>query len=146
VTAAHHTPTLDFDTMTAGRELDALVAEKVMGVVWRKVGVNGVVKATLDPLGYYSQHEECRPDFPRWSDYCRDVPAYSTDIAAAWQVVEHMATNHYRWWEMARRPFKDGLGALVNFTGDPKDSCVAPTVPLAICLAALKAVGAEVPA
>lgn len=52
--------------LNPGRELDALVAEKVLG----KPRVDGLIKP---------------PD-----DISYGVPAYSTDIAAAWEVVEYL--------------------------------------------------------
>ncbi len=69
--------------MTAGRELDALIAEKVMG--WRFVG------------GFTTEPEM---NSDRWATdpngcekYYSDVPHYSTDIAAAMEVVSVVASK-----------------------------------------------------
>ena len=109
--------------MEAGREMDALVAEKVMG--WKRVPhahpeIEAAGGMWLTPRG------------PRM------CPAYSTDIAAAWGVVEWFTrrsytvalhTTHSDGWVCSIR------GALLA------DTAQAPTAPLAICRAALAAVG-----
>lgn len=96
--------------MKPGREVDALVAEKVMG--W-----------TISEGFYYGPGERVPANIPR----------YSTDIAAAWEVVEKM---------------RGAAGfMLVNFAGggwqaDIGDACEhAETAAHAICLAALTGVG-----
>jgi hypothetical protein len=74
--------------------------------------------------------------FP-WHGAGLGLPYYSTDIAAAWQVVERMHYNHWKltleyvpskeWWYAAF----DMIGRVGGSTG---------TAPLAICRAALLAV------
>lgn len=70
--------------MKPGRELDALVAEKVMGmpVHWERAAIigNRLVWVRCEPyrVGEMQRTEDGRP-----------IPAYSTDIAA-WEVVEEM--------------------------------------------------------
>jgi hypothetical protein len=72
--------------MDAGRELDALVAERVMG--WRKRvsadHTNSPIKALRDFGVIYAWKDRAGKEMGL------DVPAYSTDIAAAWQVVVHI--------------------------------------------------------
>lgn len=123
--------------MNAGRELDALVAEKVMGLgcihpdAVRAEGGGGWIVWGRVPAG------DCAPIGTRF-------PAYSTDIGAAWEVVVRMAElfpqrdfllvrmHENAWWE-------------AQFTDDANLAEQAePTAPLAICLAALRAVGVEV--
>ena len=84
---------------------------------------------------------------------CLDVVSeYSTDIAAAWQVVEWMCERGY-WCEM-RTPFGTGDhndGYWCGFTphltsgwnGVPDDWTSAPTLPEAICLSFLAAMEAH---
>lgn len=108
--------------MDAGRELDALIAEKVMGT-FIPAGSNPSLRddAWLNERGYLV-----------W-----EPPPYSTDIAAAWLVVEKLKqsydivdilfANHY----VSCKVWKDFMIAEED----------AETAPLAICLAALKAVG-----
>lgn len=115
--------------MTAGRELDAEIAEKVMG------------------------HGLKRPAFGfdgRIMGYVDDLPAYSTDIAVAWQVVEHMRE---RGLSMQVTLEEDGtvecrvlqdIGLRTHIRGVILVEAHVPNpAPLAICLAALKAVGIE---
>ncbi len=103
-----------------GRELDALVAEKVMG---------------------YGSKTNCRRTGQRWvcqCGTCDPIEAYSTDIAAAFMVVEkipyHLKLTEYN-------P-DDGPQWTARFqnNGVPAQA-EADTIPLAICLAALKAKG-----
>jgi hypothetical protein len=109
--------------MNAGRELDALVAEKVMG--WK-------VRPDRYPVDATGQSQF-------------RVPEYSTDIAAAWRVVEQMRQvgwfvqihDHTTSWEVA-------LGRPEWVTSDLYQARVMPsassvTAPHAICLAALAA-------
>lgn len=99
--------------LPAGRELDALVAEKVMGDTrFRQV--------------------------PRAQWYLV-LDHYSTDIAAAWLVVENAVG----------RGMPAGINVAMNWAGDPDGYVaewagvreLADTAPLAICRAALRAVG-----
>lgn len=108
--------------LVAGRELDALVAEKVMdvGVEWW----NGEPFYVVTQDGHISAYR---------------LAAYSTDIAAAWEVVEKMrerrADFYIRFVSTWTVEFDSVAGDYNGYTdGD--------TAPLAICLAALKAVGA----
>lgn len=114
-----------------GRELDAEVAEKVMGcrplyssdpALALKQGPAcrcGVVDL-VQPHGAHAR----RPD--------NGLAHYSTDIAAAWQVVEKMSGGE---WLLHRKLGKwealywDGMGWIKG---------EAFTLPVAICLAALK--------
>lgn len=118
----------DYDTMGPGREMDARVAEKVFGLEvmddFPEVfavgadGANAVVRK-------YMRH-------------------YSTDISAAWEVVEKLRSDRL-WFTMMQdntdiwdvklwRGESKGWFPTVEYYGN------APTAPLAICRAALKAV------
>jgi hypothetical protein len=111
--------------MEAGHELDALVAEKVMGYTVLDGDCAGTCVRTVNATT--SQQIM--------------LPPYSTDIAAAWQVVEKLTP-----------PVNCQTGTIgecellisdkyyqVRFEGQPHFTG-ADTMPLAICLAALKAV------
>jgi len=104
--------------MKAGRELDALVAEKVMG--WTLSG-----RVWIDERGHLQTIEP--------TSFGSFEP--SSDIAAAWEVVEKMR---------ARGLIVDltlGAGAYCRIGGfRPFAEERGATAPLAICLAALKAV------
>lgn len=116
--------------MKPGRELDALIAEMVMG---------------FEPWPVQDPMWECKAFKARYVPYGQaakpcEPPAYSTDIAAAWKVVEKVLfpsrmfdfeiwnTNGVRDWGAS---FNVGCG-VVKAAGE--------SAPHAICLAALKAV------
>lgn len=118
---------MDSETMQAGREFDARIHEHVMR--------REVKYADHVPPGRweYSASESGTP--------FDEVPHYTTDIAAAWQVVEALralgfdidvsaGVNCRLAWEctIAPRPNTDGF-----YVGE------GSTAPLAICRAALKA-------
>ena len=112
----------------AGRELDALIAEKVMG--WSDLAWNDS----------FTRVHGREPGKLRGTDGRRVVPLYSTEISAAWEVleragpsgwgrgVEHVVTEgHTVFWQAY-------IGVAFG-RGD--------TAPHAICLAALEAVAAS---
>lgn len=99
------------------REIDALVASRVMG--WSAVTNRRTADGTWTGI---------RRDGP--APVVDDIPLYSTSIAAANEVFHHMNGHpDYRVWER----FNDAL------SGRLSDN------PRAICLAAMKAVGVDVP-
>lgn len=113
--------------MNPGRDLDALVAERVMGFLPPGPGMWWTHPD--NPLARYGGPRE-----------------YSTDIAAAWQVVERLhgvgdllsldyGKFHLDLW--------DDLHWQARFRDSEVHAC-ARTAPHAICLAALRAVGVEV--
>lgn len=115
--------------MKPGRELDALIAEKVMGEkCFHRMGFTREI---------FSDTAECKKcdDMIEMQEY--EIQSHfkpSTEIKSAWEVVEKLA---------AYRPSKfviEKCGAwLVKFD----DGLFTPgkTAPHAICLAALKTVG-----
>jgi hypothetical protein len=107
--------------MTPGQEMDRLVAKKVMGFDFTPMTLpSGEVIEVL--LGW--------------------APAYSTRIDSSWWVVEKLRVDHYveistvpgGWWVLFQGPGEEEAF-----------SASADTIAEAICRAALKAVGAEVP-
>ena len=126
--------------MEAGRELDALVAEKVMG--WTMGDYEPGLYYTTRPGGPVAVIS------PTWTPrmpFHRFLP--STDIAAAWEVVERL--YDLRWiiglGSLAQNP-RGWRCELCNMWEDdferaPSDiEANADTAPLAICRAALLAV------
>jgi hypothetical protein len=121
--------------MKAGRELDALIAEKVMGIEteYRK-------PCPSDERDWLMVKGGGRYEF---------VPSYSTDIKCAWLVVEKLRRQGiflsvipqidnyavYVW---------SNVGESDKYNTYPLGTLEAETAPLAICLAALKACGVEV--
>jgi hypothetical protein len=119
--------------MSPGRDLDRLIAEKVMG---RKV------------YGDRISREAPELDIPEcW------LPRYSSDIAAAWEVVEKLRDSNFQLTLVTTK-----LSALATFytpqeriiwdnslpEGHTPLKAIGDTAPHAICLAALKAMGVEV--
>ena len=132
--------------MKAGRELDALIAEKVMG--WEAVNDElEIAKREGNPDLVDSQRWHRRKVWFKGNEKmaceeCGTLPAYSTDIADAWEVVRKMGM-------VLIENSGEAFGKLdewnVQFVGHDKEgephwvSESAETVELAICLAALKA-------
>lgn len=124
--------------MQAGRELDALVAEKVME--WKPIQVLEGTDASL------TLYVEPGRRFTTWN--ASHPRPYSTDIAAAWAVVERMAELgfHCRIYT----PFRPGEPHFAGLTphdctgwnGRPDHEASGETPAAAICLAALSACGA----
>ena len=114
--------------MKAGRELDARIAIEV-------IGFNKRVVSKIDGLPY------------------AEVPHYSTRIQDAWLVAEKMVSLEPVWvgdshrWFTIDAPYVDcdvwyaGFRYSIDYEGEGWDiEAKADTAPLAICLAALKAV------
>ena len=141
---------MDPDKIPAGRELDALVAEKAMGGKWIRFSEadypdpdesDGRVHAFLvvrpDDIdsfigpsrwknNYVLDSGECKRDRVSW------VPRYSEDIAAAFEIMAKLGIclgKIGKEWSAAIPP-----GCLCGF-----EVTIAETAPLAICRAALKA-------
>jgi hypothetical protein len=138
----------------AGRELDALVAEKVMGgfvddpdagagtgEVWFWVHPqDGVLRG--EP---YLMSEDDDPE-PYWShSWHRWKP--STNIAAAWQVVDMLYKRGFGVGVVMQHGWDTACECIVFKTSIVDDDTIhasADTAPHAICLAALAALGVEV--
>lgn len=112
--------------MKPGREMDALIAEKVMG--WSQT-----------PEGFYEMDSVGRMTI---------LPKFSTDIAAAWEVVEEL--DNYC-LEMIRETADEESGyewqyvvvPAAVFRCDHAEYVSYHSMAHAICLAALKVAGHE---
>jgi len=113
--------------MDAGRELDKHVAIHIFD--WSDFWENGILL-----YGHSPGERAMGIDAER-----SPVPHYSTDIAAAWLVVEHLRERGYR-----LNMYESLLGGeyVAMFIGEKGSQCGGTTAPHAICLSALKAVGA----
>jgi hypothetical protein len=150
----------------AGHELNAEIAEKIFGfpITW----IEKDERLGFFPYGYVTNKERraaiadritppdmehCRPGSGH--EHCGTayrtvwqsgyVKSYSTDIAAAWEVLDKLGPE---WWPEVGRMLggKEWYCEICRGGPTPADvgppfRVVAPTAPLAICLAALKAVG-----
>lgn len=131
--------------MKPGRELDALVAEKVMG--WNR-------DHEKRKLSYYYGDDLYAQDLiTKLTDV--EIPSYSTDIAAAWEVVERFQEEHGLLMFLRANPngtYEISLECNGVCRDDWKDAACEfygsssglDSAPHAICLAALKAVGAKI--
>lgn len=112
--------------MPVGREMDALVAEKVLGWQWQ--GFEGGYQRLYINDGDYRRYGAIREGGE--TEYTNNLHNYSTEMGAAWDVVEKfnnqcMLNNVHGLWEC-------------YFPGNVMG--LAETAPLAICRAALLAV------
>jgi hypothetical protein len=145
---------------TEGWELDAAIAEHVLGFHVERVTPDWYrgreVLLFFSPgetlVSYSADANACNAMM-----YCngRDasdgtappLPAFSTDMAAAWRVVEKLATDGF--YCRIDSPFEPGALYRAGFTphgvtgwnGRPDFRAAADTAPLAICRAALACVG-----
>ena len=117
--------------MKAGQELDALVAEKVIGWQWN------VDRSAFFPPGLH----------PMSNIFGHKVPQYSENIAEAWLVVEKLVKSGFHFLLLKSA---DSGRSIATFYLGPEDrsdtSKSADEAPHAICLAALEALRYEVPA
>jgi hypothetical protein len=127
--------TVDYSTLS-DRELDALIAEKVMALT--------VVRVPFVPSRVQISDEtvvlmdDARKEF--YTAYPRAIcggrlPRYSTSIADAWQVVEKMWTEC---WRLHLQGYPSSWTASFDDLGETH-TAEHLTAPRAICLAALKA-------
>ena len=134
--------------LDAGPELDALIAEKVMGWQW----ANAVGKSFLLPNGvtereryHWKPGKDGPPrrieEFYTQMDYCK-IPRYSTDIATAWVVVEKLmpVVGHIYPAHDEETGKLMHWCAVVEKGDSERFGVIASTAPLAICRAALRAV------
>ena len=147
-------------TIQAGRELDTLVAEKVMG--WKRLTEGEIYGDKFDEVYPNAAHAGFDKNrLSQWwfdslstpvcpgedldADY--DSPprfAPSTSIAAAWEVVEQLRAGGFMWELYGysgvevcfQRPGGERFYQIVGSEGTSEE------LALAICLAACKAVGA----
>lgn len=133
--------------MRPSRELDALVAEKIMG--WTSCEITSRTETRLMwPPDSPKNVFEYKTDGLMGPNKELRVPSYSTDIAAAWEVVEKIRSRQdYVCFEISSEwkgencpadknfyaRFCIGRGTLVGYSD---------SAPTAICLAALEAIHA----
>lgn len=131
------------DEMPAGRECDALVTEKVMGYTLSELSLPAYPKYKLFDI-----------ESGEFSGYVKEVPHYSTDIAASWEVAGRLTKiqcgddfyafeiikKHYGWWVRVKHPLWMGIH---NELGKNYEmyQAHADAAPLAICRCALKVAG-----
>jgi hypothetical protein len=113
------------------QEIDELVAEKVMG--WKRV--NEKPNWWNNPIYDSPEYYWIKPDGTKTC-----YPAnYSSDISEAWEVVEKFFIL-----ELSKMSNECSV-SLYGEVYTNKGHSVANTAPIAICLAALEAVGYDIP-
>lgn len=142
----------------AGRELDARIAEVVFGLTivhraWPcytppdgstyEAATDGNDRswgAVLDIVYQVREpHEDWRDQLGLW---CKPVPFYSTDIAAAWLVIDALRARGM-WLEELSGRYRECYRAGFSWRNPDRvllyRQAMALTAPLAICRAALEA-------
>ncbi len=124
---------MNTDDMKAGREMDILVAEKVMELI-------PCDKWTYSPMGPFAAFMNKNCDHVDGSCYDSKYPSkYSTDIAVVWQVVEHFMSMDQG--ITIRGLFNWECTIMGKNTNKIKwTEQYADTAPLAICRAALRVI------
>ena len=129
--------------MPAGREMDALVAEKVVG--WQSVAFRHYKTGDQYSGASWSEWNGLPSlDSPNFVV----VPKYSTDISAAWEVIKKIVGDNNEDRDLFIECWSDGEWFVafhpVGYSSrKPQASCDGkktgiPSAPLAICRAALK--------
>lgn len=122
--------------------IDRLVAERVFGKHKLRF-LNKVSSDMFDGAEFGTDREWYSEVW--WDEETRmPVLNYSTDISAAWGVAQHVVSErHVRFATLEgshTRPFAEFFDVS---TGNQRFSASENTMPLAICIAALRAVGVE---
>jgi len=120
--------------MKAGRELDCLVATKIMGYEQFNCEYTGT------SMWRYPDGTECAETETFFNSI-----AFSTDISVAWQVVEKLQLDGWNWmgqWFNGKDPAYSTFQRVEKKGG----SSFADSISEAICLAALAVVEEGVPA
>ena len=126
---------MDIDKMEAGPEMDALVAE-LMGYICTGNTPEG------KPLMYEDGSDVLIVIDDKWTPRCphrRFLP--STDISAAWPVVEKMQSNDWFFDVYDTSSHELNVSFIYYTAGENvRGEACEKSMPLAICRAALKAV------
>lgn len=125
--------------MKSSREVDELVATKVMGYtttqaehwgMWKGENVRSIDTIWVKP-GQCSTEAKNKRQL--------SIPSYSADISAAWSVLELLRVSMGAWTVVDYCPYY-GVTVTINVPNDKEYKAEAGFVPLAICLAALEVV------
>ena len=129
------------DTIQAGRALDVRVAEHVLGMRWSDDGHGYASLAPEGSLWSFAAREDGRVR----AAYL--LPRYSTKLVDAWEVVEHLRRQGWRFRLQEMPPLSGepgGRGFEAEFARHGAYRYAhADAVPEAICRAALAAMGVE---
>lgn len=119
--------------MKPGRELDAIIAEKVMGFELIRTNLYQR-KYWIYALDLKEEDSINNPNSPL------EIPYYSTDIKHAWEIVEHLISKSL--YQNIIKPefelIQIDTGWNCTFNKTRINFCYAQTAALAICIAALE--------
>lgn len=129
--------------MNEGRELDAIVHEKIFGKCGHVLSI--YKKDNRNWSDDYTTYrcKKCKTETFRGLSYHEGktvCPQYSTDIADAWLVLDYLENNGYEY----NLVFESNYYMLDLYRNGYKFQGDAETAPLAICIAALKSCGVKV--
>lgn len=133
----------DIDKISANRELDALVAERVIG--WhRHIPGTDSYAAGTSTCAVCGRLLNSFTNDGRGHSNSKNLPYYSTDIAAAWEAVKHILVHDRRLLQFRAKIVCGRKYQYAKFVDCGDDSApvygaCATSMPLAICRAALKA-------
>ncbi len=119
-------------------DLDILVAEQIIG--WQLEKDEAKIKRLN---GYFAHHEGRRWWRMPNGGWYHKPPAYSTDITAAWQIVESLNTQGYK-LRLSQGDFENNASFVMD--GKNFDYITGTSIPEAICKAALQVVCNSAPA
>jgi hypothetical protein len=117
--------------------LDALIAEKIFNKTVEYVGTGKMI-TTTHPVG--------SPWILGENKYGYMIPYYSTDVKAAWEILEHLRPDFHFSIDTVPEGYQVQFvvkGNKISIGSYHYCTVRAETAPLAICLAALKALGIE---
>lgn len=135
--------------MNPGPDLDRLIAEKLFGWAWYEFkGDKYLVPPGFEGPGWNDDNGN-RPGFlTRLKRFPKLTPNYSTDISAAWKVVDKVRNKSIAFsivtlWDQPTGKYL-WLAKFEWWGTERFEFSAQDTAPHAICLAALKAVGHEI--
>lgn len=121
-----------------GRELDKAVALRVLGWTWEPCEMPEDHPLHGEPLWRVKRHDGYSSVV--WEPgFSEDLPEFSTDLAAAWQVVEHLEKRGVCWCASQVGAGRCNMTFWLGAVGGGE----AATVTEAICRAALRLVEAQ---
>ncbi len=129
--------------MKPGRELDALIAERVMGFIRIDITINDEQKPLVTKEWLDEWDGELSDAYWWGRDIYQSVPHYSTQIADAWLVVEKLRSESIA-MVVSTYGAREYSSCHFLYKGVCSETYWAATAPLAICLAALKAMSEDV--
>lgn len=130
----------------AGRELDALIAEKVMDYEWRRFEYPpaGAIFKYGKPWTWLSSRKNGAAVEGGEERYIENVPHYSTDIAAAWLVVEKMRADSFCFDLTTSQSCDPSMHWSASFEHEQAQGRGrSAAAPHAICLAAIAALSED---